>query len=184
MKSRRCCVLFAPAPRVEPQRSEPRQQHGKAEKARVARGISIVPQPFSRNAPALACAQFGEGHILIGPGAMRADDGAGPSGGRATAGEGAGEAGFRGGAPTSSGRGAPGETPEYESLNALTRRRQPAAAPAVSAPAAMAFQGMGVSADVLTDAMEAVGACLGTPRAASSDSDEDMEDAGAAGEEQ
>jgi tetratricopeptide (TPR) repeat protein len=138
-----------------------------------------LPQPFSRNAPAFSVAQFGEGHILIGPGGAWGDDAAGASGGRAASGEGGnGEAGARGGVPASSGRGAPpGDTPEYESLNALTRRRQAPAQPPPSAAAGLAFQGM--SADVLlTDAMEAVGACLGTPRAESSGASLDgLEDA-------
>ena len=125
----------------------------------------LTPRTFAHVCP---CLQFGEGHVLVGRGSTWADEGARPPAGSEESGG--------AGAGTASGRAAPGETPEYESLNALTRRRQQPAAPPAAAATALAFQGM--STDVLNEAMEAVGACLGTPRAESSGASLDgLEDA-------
>jgi hypothetical protein len=94
-------------------------------------------------------------------------DGGEGGGGNNGGGGGGGDA--RGGHATSSGRNpfAPAPPPEYESLTALTRRRAPP--PNARVPVPLGFPGIPpLSADVISEAMDAVGACLGTPRAASS----------------
>jgi hypothetical protein len=105
------------------------------------------------------------GRVATAPGNLDGGEGGGGGGG------GGGGADARGGPATTSGRNPfappPAPPPEYESLTALTRRRAPP--PNARVPVPLGFPGIPpLSADVISEAMDAVGACLGTPRAASS----------------